>query len=725
MLGFFYATGYGDATQQDQAKALLYYTFAANGDDVGAQMALAFRHWSGIGVKEDCMSALEWYEAVAEKAMAIFQAGPPGGRTLPLTATRLSDFDGGAFGAGASVSSTGFNINRNVNRAHRARAAGEKWSDVVAYYMFNADRGDLEFALRLGRIFYQGSLYTVGGIGGGAEAVGAVPRDFHKARSYFLKVARGVYPRDSPAAPFAAKKDGVTDTQKVAAAIASAYLGRMYLRGEGVRQDARVAKMWFERGADSGNAECANGLGIILRDGLVDGVKDTKKALAQFGVAANQEHSEAQVNLGKHFLARGEITHALVYFEAAVKNGSPFEAYFYLAQINAAQAYAAAAENIGSGGSCSVAVSFYKHAAERGAWRSDNLLGEAESLWFREGSTSVDREGAMLRWWLAAQRGFESAQNNLAYVLDQDRNSLRHTPFATPASNETARIALAYWIRSSAQRNIDALVKVGDYYYHGLGVSTSEPEHLRWEKAAGYYHAAVETHVSALAMWNLGWMYENGRGVTQDFHLAKRYYDMALETNAEAAFPVWLSLVKLYVRSVWYIISGGREKALTLSLWGDDDADSWHITRAKDELVRRLRGERFVKGEGAAGAGANGGTEGDADGGDAEGDLENTQPQPDEDPIQWARDRRNREEDEVNDYGPDDYWDGNPTRQRRRAADGEEEDDDFGDTVILLVLCAVVTALIWVRGRWVERRRQEEQQDPNAPPPFQAQAVLL
>ena len=83
-----------------------------------------------------------------------------------------------------------------------------------------------------------------------------------------------------------------------------------------------------------------------------------------------------------------------------------------------------------------------------------------------------------------------------------------------PASNETARLALTHWIRSASQQNIDALVKVGDYYYHGLGIA-EESEGARFEKAADYYHRAVETQLSALAMWNLGWMYENGIGVVQ------------------------------------------------------------------------------------------------------------------------------------------------------------------------------------------------------------------
>ena len=80
--------------------------------------------------------------------------------------------------------------------------------------------------------------------------------------------------------------------------------------------------------------------------------------------------------------------------------------------------------------------------------------------------------------------------------------------------NNLARLALTQWTRAAAQRNIDALVKVGDYYYHGLGVS-DEPEQSRLEKAARYYQSASDTQMSALAMWNLGWMYENGIGVPQ------------------------------------------------------------------------------------------------------------------------------------------------------------------------------------------------------------------
>ena len=67
MVGFFYATGYGKVVPVDQAQAILYNTFAAAGGDQGAEMVMGYRHWAGIGVSEDCMTALEWYESAAEK----------------------------------------------------------------------------------------------------------------------------------------------------------------------------------------------------------------------------------------------------------------------------------------------------------------------------------------------------------------------------------------------------------------------------------------------------------------------------------------------------------------------------------------------------------------------------------------------------------------------------------------------------------------------------------
>jgi SEL1 protein len=201
-----------------------------------------------------------------------------------------------------------------------ARAAGETWEDVLEYYLvsyrptgapvllshdvpqFNADRGETDFAYRLGKIFYQGSIYGCpGGIASGSEGVGAVPRNFAYARHYFLSIARQIWPRD-PANALQYKASPLKDDHgPIGYAAASAgYLGRMYLRGEGVKADPAIAKMWFERGAEHGDRECHNSLGILYREGFPGVKPDLKKAMAHFSVAAGQELAEAQVNMGKY-----------------------------------------------------------------------------------------------------------------------------------------------------------------------------------------------------------------------------------------------------------------------------------------------------------------------------------------------------------------------------------------------------------------------------------------
>ena len=72
ILGFFYATGYDNVVEVNQAKSLLYYTFAAHGGDQGAQMTVGYRYWAGIGVNDECPKALEWYQTAAEQCMSFF-----------------------------------------------------------------------------------------------------------------------------------------------------------------------------------------------------------------------------------------------------------------------------------------------------------------------------------------------------------------------------------------------------------------------------------------------------------------------------------------------------------------------------------------------------------------------------------------------------------------------------------------------------------------------------
>lgn len=99
-----------------------------------------------------------------------------------------------------------------------------------------------------------------------------------------------------------------------------------------------------------------------------------------------------------------------------------------------------------------------------------------------------------------------------------------------------------------------ARVKLGDYYYYGYGTEQD------LELAAEQYRLASDRMSNPQAMFNLGYMYENGIGLQQvkttstvsvyiytiqDYHLAKRYYDLASQTSPDALVPVSLALFKL------------------------------------------------------------------------------------------------------------------------------------------------------------------------------------
>lgn len=66
-LGFMYATGIGNVVKRDQAKALVYHTFAAFGGDTSASLTLGYRYLMGIGTEQSCQDALYYYKEVADK----------------------------------------------------------------------------------------------------------------------------------------------------------------------------------------------------------------------------------------------------------------------------------------------------------------------------------------------------------------------------------------------------------------------------------------------------------------------------------------------------------------------------------------------------------------------------------------------------------------------------------------------------------------------------------
>ena len=522
MLGMMYSTGVGGAVERDQARALLYYTFAANQGHTRAEMTVAHRHYVGIGTPKSCDVAVKYYKRVADKAIEWYRSGPPGGMNLSPEAYRIADEHGGVYGEGASAISSG----QNAVKAGPNSDAYASIEDIIEYLDLYSKKGDYKATLNLGRIYYDGQK--------------GLPRNLDLARKYFMTVAHQYWQGNRQA------DTGKPELTKYACK-AAGYLGRMYLRGEGVSQDFGKARMWFMRGREGGDPQSLYGLGLIQLHGYgVD--KNLVFANSLFVAAAQADWPDAQVQLGALYLDQGhadDVAIASQYFELAARYGN-IEAYYYLGEMNN--------YGVGREKSCSTAVTFYKSVAERAepvvsSWAEANLAYE-----------SGDSELAFLEYLSAAEQGYEKAQNNVAYMLDPEKSRLpvpqwldRLDPRAQKSALlENPSLALIYWTRSAKQGNIDALVKMGDYYLYGIGADVDV------DKAVQCYTGASEYQQSAQALYNLGWMHENGVGLTQDYHLAKRYYDSALETNDEAHLPVTLSLLKLRARSAWNTFTHGK-----------------------------------------------------------------------------------------------------------------------------------------------------------------------
>ena len=124
---------------------------------------------------------------------------------------------------------------------------------------------------------------------------------------------------------------------------------------------------------------------------------------------------------------------------------------------------------------------------------------------------------------------------NSRFRADKKRLRIPYLDNVELNSNVTDRIALTYFTRSAAQDNVDALLKTGDYYYAGLG-STSEAS---LEKAASFYRSAANSHTSAMAMWNLGWLHETGTGVTQVSHSSPPPQRDGLIESGRCRISIW------------------------------------------------------------------------------------------------------------------------------------------------------------------------------------------
>jgi tetratricopeptide (TPR) repeat protein len=189
---------------------------------------------------------------------------------------------------------------------------------------------------------------------------------------------------------------------------------------------------------------------------------------------------------------------------------------------------------LGTKPSCSYGVELYKQVAERGDWSAEMKIAHSGYL---EG----DYERSVLLYARLAEEGVKVAQINAAYMFSEGNG------FYEENKDE---IAFRLWKNAADQGDAAAQRILGDYYFYGRTSSGVD-----YKKAADQYSRAADKR-NAHAMFNLGFMYQFGIGLDQDFHLAKRYYDMSLEAEENAYYPSTLAVYSMYVHR-WIIRNFG------------------------------------------------------------------------------------------------------------------------------------------------------------------------
>ena len=577
----FMADMYG--APHSDAKALEHYELAANGGDWHAINALAFRLRYGIGLSQNCTRSLELADQVATHTYAQYLDGPPGGRTLPYSKVRLSDR------AWFMLGEKPFLSEREM-RAHMSPPAWTShfpsWSinyrnalvqsdamdAVLAHYVGKVDEKNATKTLEYARYLYYGSILS------DHDALGAIHPNHTLAAhlAYTLAVQRWPTPitiQDINNPHLIKSKDEpmlikmpMPKQQAQAAAGAATLLGLMYLRGEGVPQDAKIAKVWLTRAAFEDDPLGLTYLSMMYLYGYGGLAKEEEKEMKKYSYFlryVSNFHPElylATTELGKYEFRKNNTNEAHLRFKHArndVQLSSPlpgryflmnkFEPYYLSTRLSVDKLYRERHYD----GCPTWSIESFRVFAHRADW-SDPVYHRGEAA-----MDLGDVSTALRAWSIAAEAGMEEAQDNIAYFLDpyihgplsdSDQFFLR-TMFPMEPSDyvrHMSELAHHYWALSAKQESAYAKLMLCDH------LKRHSPGDV--QRVATCYKA-IDSHHARMRL--VQWRLERER----DFILANQASKRQLLHDQLGANPAWgqmASCLRIYVyaSALWALVKG-------------------------------------------------------------------------------------------------------------------------------------------------------------------------
>jgi TPR repeat protein len=212
--------------------------------------------------------------------------------------------------------------------------------------------------------------------------------------------------------------------------VAMLELGKMYVQGEGVRTDDRLAEKWLSKPAENGNADAQFELAKLysLRDSAI---QDFRRATQWHERAARQGHVEAQFNAGigyeKGYGVKRNMPTAISWFLKAAQNNHK-SAQFKLGIIYL--------DGIGVPKNPAKAFQWMLKSAKNG-----NVVGQLNTGLFYLIGHGVAQNRQEGKAWLerAAQKGNKQAKRHLA-KLERERIARRKRVDAQMARSAEKRV---------------------------------------------------------------------------------------------------------------------------------------------------------------------------------------------------------------------------------------------------------------------------------------------
>ncbi|KAJ6236494.1 sel-1-like protein [Anaeramoeba flamelloides] len=488
-LAFFLSTGKCQ-NKPDQSLSLLHLELAARSGDLIAQIQLGYRYYQGIGTLKSCEDAHKYYSNIA--LYVLFQ----------LELLNAND---------TGIGSTKLPIVRIINSDSKLEPETQNNKRLIEFYEELSDRGDSQAQNIIGEIYLKGK--------------GHHKQNFKKAFDYFgLSASQGHL------------------TAKV-------NLAKMYSKGLGVEQNYARAFELFVEASNSGDPNARYELGMMYLNGI-GVIKNETLSKMYLEKAVYQGHIGAMFNLA-NMLRNGQggkrdIITAFGWMERAAQLGYKL-ANYYLAEMYY--------QGDGTGKSCELSVKYYKKVVELGPWRGN--FQKAFKSW-----ESNNYFQSLIIYEHLAELGYEIAQHNAATIYEkfikiEDMETILNgnLNFKTKSLNsnlkrkmllfEKQNRALAYYYRSANLGSVENLNKIGDAYFFGKGVEKNSKIALK-----NYLSASEQRN--ARGSFSLGRLYEKGKGgISKDFLLAKRYYDLSLEQEPNSDFGMMLVYTKWGFNFCW------------------------------------------------------------------------------------------------------------------------------------------------------------------------------